>query len=103
MRGHGHRGGQEMAATVDALFGFSATAEAVPAEVFEGVAATLVSPANQAFLRRHNIWALNAIAERLLEAHQRGLWSARAETVDALRAAMLESETAIEEAAESEL
>ena len=74
----------------------------VPDEVFEGVAAALALGENQAFLRQHNVWALNAIVQRLLEAEQRGLWSAHPETVGRLREALLESESAIEEAVESE-
>jgi cobaltochelatase CobN len=49
------------------------------------------------FLERSNPWALNAIAERLLEAEQRQLWSARTETLEALRSVLLASEAVIEE------
>ncbi len=53
------------------------------------------------FLERCNPWALNAIAERLLEAAQRQLWSANSETLAQLRSVLLASERAVEEHAES--
>jgi cobaltochelatase CobN len=98
---HGYRGGLEMAATVDALFGFSATAGIVTDWMFEGVAEGFAGGEAQRFLERQNPWALNAIVERLLEAEQRQLWAAKPETLERLRAALLSSEATIEEAAES--
>jgi cobaltochelatase CobN len=98
---HGYRGGLEMAATVDALFGFSATAGIVTDWMFEGIAESFADGAAQRFLERANPWALNAIVERLLEAEQRQLWVPKPETLGRLRAALLASEATIEEAAES--
>jgi len=46
---------------------------------------------------------LNAIVERLLEAEQRELWNPKPETLQRLRAALLSSESTIEETAESAL
>jgi cobaltochelatase CobN len=100
---HGYRGGLEMAATVDALFGFSATAGIVTEWMFEGVAEHFAGGEAQRFLQRDNPWALNAIVERLLEAEQRQLWTPTAETLERLRAALLASEATIEEAAENSL
>jgi cobaltochelatase CobN len=98
---HGYCGGLEMAATVDALFGFSATAGIVTDWMFEGVAEGFAGGEAQRFLERENPWALNAIVERLLEAEQRQLWAAKPETLERLRAALLSSEATIEEAAKS--
>ncbi len=98
---HGYRGGLEMAATVDALFGFSATAGIVTDWMFEGVAENFADGEAQRFLQRDNPWALNAIVERLLEAEQRQLWNPKPETLKRLRAALLASEGTIEEVAES--
>jgi cobaltochelatase CobN len=50
------------------------------------------------FLRRSNPWALRAIAERLLEASERGLWNARDASLELLRDAYLEVEGELEEA-----
>jgi cobaltochelatase CobN len=100
---HGYRGGLEMAATVDALFGFSATAGIVTDWMFEGIAESFAGGEAQRFLARDNPWALNAIVERLLEAEQRQLWMPKPETLSRLRAALLASEATIEEAAENSL
>ena len=93
---HGYRGGVEMVTTVDSLFGFSATAGIVTDWMFEAVAGKFALGAGREFLERTNPWALNAIAERLLEAQQRQLWAAKTETLDALRSVLLASEAAIE-------
>jgi cobaltochelatase CobN len=99
MQRHGYRGGLELAATVDSLFGFSATAGIVTDWMFEGIAESFAGDDMQAFLRRHNPWALHAIVERLLEAEQRKLWEPKAATLQRLREALMDSEATIEDAA----
>ena len=72
---HGYKGGFEMAATVDYLFAFAATARAVKDHHFDAVYdAYLDAAASRAFLAAHNPDALVEIAERLGEAIDRGLW-----------------------------
>jgi cobaltochelatase CobN len=95
---HGYKGGLELAATVDYLFGYDATAKIVDDWMYEQVAHTYaLDPLLQEFFARSNPWALQAIAERLLEAGQRGLWQQpKEETLAALRGAFLESETMLE-------
>lgn len=98
MQRHGYKGGLELAATVDYIFGFDATAQIVPDFVYEGLAEHYaLNPEMRSFLQHSNPWALNAIAERLLEAAQRELWEQpRAETIDALREVAVETETVLE-------
>jgi cobaltochelatase CobN len=49
------------------------------------------------FLAKSNPWAMNAIAERLLEAAKRELWeNPNPETLEALQQVMLESEALLE-------
>jgi cobaltochelatase CobN len=103
MQRHGYRGGLELAATVDALFGFSATAGIVTDWMFEGIAENYAGGEIQRFLQRDNPWALHAIAERLVEAEQRRLWTAKPETLDRLHAVLMSSEATLEEAAEIRL
>lgn len=93
---HGYKGGLEMAATIDYLFGFSATAGIVTDWMFEGAAENYTQGAAKEFLQRSNPWALHAIAERLLEANQRGLWQAKPSTIDRLKLTFLESESLLE-------
>jgi cobaltochelatase CobN len=57
----------------------------------------LRDPAVRAFLEQSNPWALRDMAERLLEAHNRGLWEgAQKNQLEHLRQLVLESEGRIE-------
>jgi cobaltochelatase CobN len=72
---HGYKGAAEMAATVDFLFGYDATTNCVADHMYVGVAeAYVLDEEVQAFMKRSNPWAARDMAERLLEAHQRGMW-----------------------------
>jgi cobaltochelatase CobN len=76
MRRHGYKGAFEMAATVDYLYGYDATAGVVDDWMYRQVADDYVFDAtSQEFLRRSNPWALKSMAERLLEAAARNLWA----------------------------
>jgi cobaltochelatase CobN len=95
---HGYKGAFEMAATVDYLFAYDATARCVADYMYEGVAeAYVLDPTVQAFVQNANPWALRDMAERLLEAHQRGMWaSANPTMLDALRQIAHEAEGVLE-------
>ncbi|WNI14972.1 cobaltochelatase subunit CobN [Actinacidiphila sp. ITFR-21] len=98
MRRHGYKGAFEMAATVDYLFGYDATAGVVDDWMYERLASEYVfDAANQEFMKRSNPWALRGISERLLEAADRGLWAAPdPKTLDRLRATYLALEGDLE-------
>ncbi|MFE6506139.1 cobaltochelatase subunit CobN [Nocardioides sp. NPDC057767] len=75
MQRHGYKGAFELAATVDYLFGFDATAGVVQDWMYEKLAREYVlDETNQEFMRTSNPWALRGIVERLHEAAERGLW-----------------------------
>ncbi|HXQ52596.1 MAG TPA: cobaltochelatase subunit CobN [Stellaceae bacterium] len=75
---HGYKGGFELAATVDYLFAFAATAHAVSDRHFDMVYEAYVeAPELREFLERHNPAALAEIKARLNEAIERGLWRPR--------------------------
>jgi cobaltochelatase CobN len=95
---HGYKGGLELAATVDYLFGYDATANVVDDWMYEQVARSYaLDPALREFLARSNPWALHAIGERLLEAARRGLWVEPAsETLAELQAMVLDTECVLE-------
>ena len=94
MQRHGYKGAFEMAATVDYLFGYDATAHVVDDWMYERVTAAYVTdPAVRKFFERSNPWALQSIAERLLEASDRGMWDATTDSLRSLRDAVLEAET----------
>ena len=72
---HGYKGAFEMAATVDYLFAFAATARCVSDHHFDAVfEAYLEDPEVLAFLDQRNPAARADIARRLAEAVDRGLW-----------------------------
>ncbi len=81
---HGYKGAFEMAATVDYLFAFAATARAVADHHFDLVyEAYLEDEAVRDFLEENNPAALKEMAERLLEAQARGLWAPRSNSAHA--------------------
>ncbi len=96
---HGYKGAFEISATVDYLFAYDATAQCVQDYMYEGVAqAYLLDKKVQQFLEGKNPWAMRDIAERLLEAQQRGMWSnADSETLDQLRNIVHQAEGVVEE------
>ncbi|MCP5363770.1 MAG: cobaltochelatase subunit CobN [Hyphomicrobiales bacterium] len=72
---HGYKGGFEMAATVDYLFAFAATARCVSDHHFDAVYEAYISDdAVRAFLEANNAEALKEMSQRLLEAQNRNLW-----------------------------
>jgi cobaltochelatase CobN len=76
MRRHGYKGAFELAATVDYLFGYDATTGVVADWMYEKLTqAYVLDPENREFMERSNPWALHGIAERLLEAVDRGMWA----------------------------
>nr|WP_296065724.1 cobaltochelatase subunit CobN [uncultured Actinoplanes sp.] len=101
MRRHGYKGAFELAATVDYLFGFDATAGVVTDWMYEQLARSYVmDPENQKFMTESNPWALHGITERLLEAADRKLWeSPDPATLDALREMYLQTEGDLEDQA----
>ena len=75
MQRHGYKGAFELAATVDYLFGYDATAQVVEDWMYARLANQYVlDPQMQQFFQEKNPWALRSIIERLMEAAQRGLW-----------------------------
>jgi cobaltochelatase CobN len=100
MMRHGYKGAFELSATVDYLFGYDATTGVVEDWMYESVTSRYLGEADvRDFLRRSNPWALRAIAERLLEAADRGLWASPSDSsMELLRDAYLEVEGELEEA-----
>ena len=99
IRRHGYKGALEMAATVDYLFGYDATADIVDDWMYEDVAQKYaLDEESRRFLEQSNPWALRELTGRLIEAGARGLWrDPKAETLDALKQTYLSTEGALEE------
>ena len=98
MRRHGYKGAFEMAATVDYLFGYDATAGVMADWMYERLAGEYVlDEENRKFMSESNPWALHGMAERLLEAAGRGLWDQPQQaTLDGLKQVLLEAEGYLE-------
>ena len=98
IRRHGYKGGLELSATVDYLFGYDATAQVVDDWVYQQLSERYALDAQmQTFLAENNPWALHAITDRLMEAAARGLWQTPdPDTLQALRALHLQSEAWLE-------
>ena len=98
MQRHGYKGAFEMAATVDYLFGYDATAGVMADWMYERLTQEYVLDGeNRKFMAESNPWALHGMAERLLEAADRGMWAQPdAATLDGLRRVLLETEGDLE-------
>lgn len=82
---HGYKGAFEMAATVDYLFAFAATARCVKDHHFDAVFDAYLNDDDvRTFLEANNPKALAEMAERLKEAQDRGLWRPRRNDTRAL-------------------
>ena len=95
MQRHGYKGGFEMAATLDYVFAFAATTGMVENHHFDAVhAAFMEDESVLEFLEKKNPHALREMAERFLEAAERGLWRPRSNS--ALRTLRVISDTSCE-------
>ncbi|MEH2222363.1 cobaltochelatase subunit CobN, partial [Nostoc sp.] len=96
---HGYKGAFEMAATVDYLFAYDATAKCAEDYMYQGIVdAYLLDPVVVEFIQQNNPYALRDIAEKLLEAHKRNLWEdVNIGTLEALRNLVHQAEAVIEE------
>ncbi|MCL6708414.1 cobaltochelatase subunit CobN [Pseudomonas sp. R2.Fl] len=75
---HGYKGAFEITATVDYMFAFAATTGAVRDHHFEAVyQAFLMDEKVRDFMAERNTPALTELAERLIEAVDRGMWTPR--------------------------
>jgi cobaltochelatase CobN len=100
MQRHGYKGAFELAATVDYLFGFDATAGVVTDWMYAQLAENYVlDKDNQDFMKHANPWALRGIIEKLSEAVDRGLWQEPdPELITQLQQVYLDVEGDLEEA-----
>ncbi|HIE32750.1 MAG TPA: hypothetical protein EYP81_01700, partial [Thermodesulfobacteriaceae bacterium] len=83
---------------VDLIFQWDATSDVVSDRMYEELARTYaLDPGMQGFFRKHNPAALLNIAERLLEAANRGLWqNPDPEVLNRLKDLVLEIERELE-------
>jgi cobaltochelatase CobN len=97
LKSHGYAGAGEIARRAGRVYGWEATTGEVDDWIFDEIARTFfLDGKNREFFREHNVWALEEMGRRLLEAHERGLWSADEEALRGLREAYLEIEGDLE-------
>ena len=94
---YGYEGVRNIAGHVSTTFGWSATGSAVPQWVYTEVTQTFVlDPAMRERLSALNPTAAAGMAQRLLEAHDRGYWQPDDATLDALTRASADLEDRLE-------
>jgi len=91
---HGYKGAFEIAATVDYLFAFAATAKVVEDHHFDQLfEAYIQNERVRDFIGNNNAPALREIAARFNEAIERGFWHPRSNNVNGLLAQLLNLRT----------
>jgi cobaltochelatase CobN len=87
---HGYKGAFEIAATVDYLFGFAASTDAVSNHHFDQLFASYLEDERvRDFMQTANPAALRETADRFAEAIRRGLWTPRSNRAADLIAELL--------------
>lgn len=98
LREHGYSGAAELSRRAGRVYGWDATTGEVDDRIFDDIARTfLIDRENREFFREHNIWALEEMARRLLEANARGMWDADEDVIQAIRDIYLDIEGDLEE------
>lgn len=102
MMKHGYKGAADMANYIAHSFQWDATSAVMEDWMYEKYAEKYAfDPKVQEWMRDVNPWALQRMAEILLEASQRGLWNAKDETLTELRKLYLDMEGELEDRADA--
>ncbi len=98
MKKHGYRGANEFSKKILHLYGWSATTKLVDKWVFDEIAKIYVLDEEmRRWFEENNIYAVEEIARRLIEAYERKLWKADVELIEKLREAYAEIEGILED------
>jgi cobaltochelatase CobN len=94
---HGYRGAKQISAMTDITFGWDATTNVIDDWMYNCIAERYVFDEETAkWMEEVNPWALQNVAERLLEANQRGMWKASEEYVEQLQQVFMDMEGKLE-------
>jgi cobaltochelatase CobN len=97
MTDHGYKGAGDLSSTVEVVLGWDATTGVVSDHLWDETAEKFAfDPALQEWLREVNPWALASITDTLIEAIDRDLWDADADTRERLQDLNLSVEGDIE-------
>ncbi|MDR2499687.1 MAG: cobaltochelatase subunit CobN [Treponema sp.] len=95
---HGYAGAMNISKRIGRVYGWDAATGDVDDGVFDAIAKTFIADReNRAFFMENNPWALEEIARRLIEAHERSLWRAEDGLMAEIRDAYLDIESFMEE------
>ncbi|AKB35405.1 CobN component of cobalt chelatase involved in B12 biosynthesis [Methanosarcina siciliae C2J] len=95
---HGYKGTTVISDRVYHMYGWQATTKLVGDWVFDEIAETFVlDDEMRKWFEENNLYALESLARRLLEAEHRKLWNADPETLEELKEKYLEIESRMEE------
>jgi cobaltochelatase CobN len=98
MKEHGYKGASDMMKRIHHVYGWEACTQEVDDWIFDDIAETFVNDSEmRQFFQENNPFALEEIARRLLEAHQRNLWNADEEILERLKNNYLEIESWMED------
>ena len=94
----GYDGGSELSGMVDTLFAWAATTDLVQKRHFDLVTRRIIENEKVKHALMHsNVYALEEITRRLLEAQSRGMWAADDDQLQAVRQTMLDLEGDLED------
>ena len=99
MKAHGYKGANDIAKRVVRMFGWQATTHEVDDWLFDASVEAFVDDEMREFFEKNNIYALEELERRLLEAQARGLWNPDPDTLERLKEAYLRIESELEEMA----
>ncbi len=102
MKKHGYKGAQELANYISHLYQWDATTDVATDWMYERISETYVFDKEMRdWFREENPWAFERMAEVLLEAMHRGLWSLNEEYKEKLSEILLETEGDLEDIADN--
>lgn len=98
LKRHGYKGAQEISTTFDTFFGWDACAEVAENWMYDRIAHSfLLNEETRKWVEQVNDASVFQMAERFLEAHQRGMWDARNEDLQAIRSIYMNAEGTMED------
>lgn len=98
MKRHGYRGASEFQRKILHLYGWAAATRMVKDWIFNEIAKTYVIDEDlRRWFMEHNVWALEEITRRLIEAAVRNVWKAPRELLEKLQKIYSEIEGILEE------
>lgn len=98
LKRHGFKGAQEISKAIDSFFGWDASAEVAEDWMYEQIAQEfLFDRETREWIEEVNPGVIYDVAGKLLEAHQRGMWKAKGETLSRLQGLYLRTEGILED------